>query len=194
MVVAPSGAGVKGERKFGEGVEPILGSERDGIRARLGEIVDHRLLQRRLRRHHAETRCVGQEVSDRDRPVRGLGVGQRRVGRAQDKSVGELGKPPLDRVAQVDQAVLDEPEGCDGENRLGHRLNPEEGVLLHVASSGELERVTCSAGDGEDARCRALRDVPVENFCERVDHASSKAPNALLVNRSGYACRARSEM
>jgi hypothetical protein len=89
-----------------------------------------RRVERRLG-HHAGTHPEGQQVFDRDRPDGGNGLVQRTVDPGQNTAVGHLRQQTVDRVLEVQDAVLDQKHGERGQYRLGERGDPEDRVPTH---------------------------------------------------------------
>ena len=131
VVVAPALSGLEGERELGQPGEPLVGAERDGIWPGLRAVVGHRLLQRRITELHAVAGTHGQQVAKGDRAVGRDGIVQRRGRTGQHPSVGELRQPLLETLVEPETTRLHQTQSRDRRDRLGHRLDPHDGVVTH---------------------------------------------------------------
>jgi hypothetical protein len=95
----------------------------------------------------------GEQVAQRDGPVRRDGVVHCGVQGAQHRDAGQFGQQVVDRLVQPEDALLDQDHRCDGGDRLGHRADPEDGVPGHG-----LVAVDGPAADALDVRLAAPAD------------------------------------
>src|SRR6476620_8810059 len=70
VVIAPTFARLENEWEFRQPGDPFLSTQRDGLRAGLGAVIGHGLLQRRITDRHAVPGSIGQEVAERDGTTR----------------------------------------------------------------------------------------------------------------------------
>ena len=81
------------------------------------------------------------------------------LGGPEHPHVGELGRPPGDRVAERELALLHQHQGRHRGDRLGHRGDAEQGVPLHrqvscevaLAAQGDLDDLALAPDQGHAA-------------------------------------------
>ena len=85
----------------------------------------------RARRHHhrTEPESVAEEVLQHDGPARRDRVVQLGVERAQDTPGGQLGHQLVDRLVQLEDPLLHQRQGRRGDDGLGERGDPKDGVV-----------------------------------------------------------------
>ena len=136
-MLQPPLAGLADERQRRQPAHPLVGRRRHlglrwaGAQVEHGHRLEHRL-RPGAREVHAQPEPEREQVPHRDRPGGGdrLAVdGTVRID--QHPPVGELRQQVVDRLVEPEPALLDEDEGCDGDDRLGHRRDAEERVAAH---------------------------------------------------------------
>ena len=132
MAVVPAHAGLIGERQFGDplgefGIVEIAGVQR-GLRIELFDLAF-------AKEAVSDTRGVPQQVQNRDRTLQRLELERILAGLIgkidADLGIGESRNVFRDGIVERQLAVLDQHHDCDRGDRLGHRIDPEDGIRRH---------------------------------------------------------------
>ena len=128
----------------------------------------HRLeqwLRPRCREVHAEPEQERHDVADRDRSVRRDGLAVDRPSWLDEHPpVGQFRQQLVDRLVEAQPALLDQEQRADGDDRLGHRGDPEDGVTVdrrrlaagERAGKSDVEIVAARRQPGDPADVTAL--------------------------------------
>ena len=71
-----------------------------------------------------------QEIAERDRPLRRIGLVERAIGIAQDAQLRQLWSVTRDRIVQREAAFIEQRQGGGGSHRLRHRRDSKDRVPL----------------------------------------------------------------
>ena len=187
-LVHPPLARVVDQGKTAEASHPLVGRERGRVRPRGDPRLLHRPLDRvqpRGSQHRPYPEPQGQQVAQRDRPVRGHGVFERPVKALENLAVGQLGQQGVDRIVEPQPAFFHQDHGRHGRDRLGHRGDAEDGVPPHrVAAADRLRadridaRLAAPAGERDDTGRVAALDVPGHDAAHPVEPRPGESPAA----------------
>ncbi len=103
----------------------------------MGEPMDGRRSQKAV----GEAGRVAHQVENRDRP-RGRNPLELAIALDADTHRGELRQVFGDWFRQQQPSLFNERHRCDRDDRLGHRIDAEDGVLAHRRAAG-LKRAHC---------------------------------------------------
>jgi hypothetical protein len=86
----------------------------------------------------AEAHAQGQQVPQRDGPIRGHGVVERPIESLENPAVGQFRQQPIHRLVEAQPAVLHQDHRCRGRNRFGQRADAEDRVAPHRVAANSL--------------------------------------------------------
>jgi hypothetical protein len=87
-----------------------------------------------------EAAHVGEQILDPHRPLTGIRQEVRIAAAAEDAQIAPLRNPAMDRIVQLEMALLEEHHQGDRRDRLGHRVDPEDRVLAHRLAALEIHQ------------------------------------------------------
>jgi hypothetical protein len=170
------------ERQAAEALHQLIGCMRRQIRRGRDARLVHRLLDRVARginHHRADAEAKGEQVAQRDRPLRRHGVVERAVDALQDLAVGELRQPGVDRIIEAQLCLLDEHHRGRGGDRLGDRSDAENRVAPHRVLAAErlhADRLDMRLAAPADERDEAGHPAALDMAGHDLAHAGKARP------------------
>ena len=128
--VVPFGAGLRDQRNVGGGLDD-LGQRLVGRLEIDAAVAVHRIDRRGFHEAVGQARCVRQQVAERDVAFRRHGLQFAAHAAGEHAHVLEAGQIARDRIVQLETPLLVQHHDRRRGERLGHRVEAEDGVRRH---------------------------------------------------------------